>query len=123
MRWSRPGARTAPSSPAHCVGWDKLRAYVLGETDGVAKTPDWAAAITHVPAETIRRLALECADKPTMLTAAWSLQRADYGEQPYWMLAALAGMLGDDRQAGPRRRLRLRLAPTASARRAARCRR
>ena len=29
-----------------------------------------------------------------MLTAAWSLQRADYGEQPYWMLTALAGMLG-----------------------------
>src|SRR3712207_7102370 len=29
-----------------------------------------------------------------MLTAAWSLQRADYGEQPYWMLAALAAMLG-----------------------------
>ncbi|HYI82283.1 MAG TPA: molybdopterin-dependent oxidoreductase [Acetobacteraceae bacterium] len=79
---------------SHCVGWDKLRAYVLGETDGVAKTPDWAAAITHVPPETIRRLALECADKPTMLTAAWSLQRADYGEQPYWMLSALAGMLG-----------------------------
>jgi biotin/methionine sulfoxide reductase len=79
---------------SHCVGWDKLRAYVLGETDGVAKTPDWAAAITHVPPETIRRLALECADKPTMLTAAWSLQRADYGEQPYWMLTALAGMLG-----------------------------
>ena len=78
----------------HCVGWDKLRAYVMGESDGVAKTPEWAAAITHVPAETIRRLALECADKPTMLTAAWSLQRADYGEQPYWMLAALAGMLG-----------------------------
>jgi biotin/methionine sulfoxide reductase len=78
----------------HCVGWDKLRAYVTGEADGVAKTPDWAAAITHVPAETIRRLALECADKPTMLTAAWSLQRADYGEQPYWMLASLAAMLG-----------------------------
>jgi biotin/methionine sulfoxide reductase len=79
---------------SHCVGWDKLRAYVIGEADGVAKTPEWASAITHVPADTIRRLALECAEKPTMLTAAWSLQRADYGEQPYWMLTALAGMLG-----------------------------
>jgi biotin/methionine sulfoxide reductase len=79
---------------SHCVGWDRLRAYVKGEADGVPKTPDWASAITHVSAETIRRLALECADKPTMLTAAWSLQRADYGEQPYWMLTALAGMLG-----------------------------
>ncbi len=78
----------------HCTGWDKLRAYILGEADGTPKTPEWAEAITHVPAATTRRLALECADKPTMLTAAWSLQRADYGEQPYWMLTALAAMLG-----------------------------
>ncbi|GGG21991.1 biotin transporter BioY [Caldovatus sediminis] len=77
-----------------CVGWERLRAYVAGEADGVAKTPEWAEPITGVPAATIRRLALECAAKPTMLTAAWSLQRADYGEQPWWMLVALAAMLG-----------------------------
>jgi biotin/methionine sulfoxide reductase len=29
-----------------------------------------------------------------MLTSTWSLQRADYGEQPWWMLTALAAMLG-----------------------------
>src|SRR5579872_824909 len=29
-----------------------------------------------------------------MLTACWSLQRAEHGEQPYWMLVALAAMLG-----------------------------
>jgi biotin/methionine sulfoxide reductase len=78
----------------HCVGWDRLRPYVSGESDGTPKTPDWAAAITGVPAETITRLALECATKPCMLTAAWSLQRADHGEQPWWMLVALAAMLG-----------------------------
>ncbi|HYZ33741.1 MAG TPA: molybdopterin-dependent oxidoreductase [Crenalkalicoccus sp.] len=78
----------------HCVGWEKLRAYILGEADGQAKTPDWAAAITGVPADTISRLALDCAARPCMLTAAWSLQRADYGEQPWWMLVALAAMLG-----------------------------
>ncbi|WP_149535584.1 molybdopterin-dependent oxidoreductase [Siccirubricoccus phaeus] len=78
----------------HCVGWEKLRPYITGESDGTPKTPEWAAAITGVPAATITRLALECAAKPCMLTAAWSLQRADYGEQPYWMLVALAAMLG-----------------------------
>lgn len=78
----------------HCTGWEQLRAYILGEPDGTPKTPGWAEAITGVSAATIRRLALECAEKPTMLTAAWSLQRADYGEQPYWMLTALAAMLG-----------------------------
>ncbi|MCK8786638.1 molybdopterin-dependent oxidoreductase [Roseomonas sp. NAR14] len=76
------------------VGWERLRAYLLGEGDGIAKTPEWAAAITGVPAETIRRLALEAASVPTMLTATWSVQRAEHGEQPWWMLVALAAMLG-----------------------------
>src|SRR4029453_1102890 len=35
------------------------RSYLLGFADGVRKTPEWAAAITGMPAETIRRLALE----------------------------------------------------------------
>jgi biotin/methionine sulfoxide reductase len=78
----------------HCTGWERLRAYILGEADGQAKTPGWAAPITGIPEGTIRRLAHDCAAQPTMLTAAWSLQRADYGEQPYWMLVALAAMLG-----------------------------
>ncbi len=77
-----------------CVGWDRLRAYVTGESDGQPKTPEWAEPITAIPAETIRRIAMELADQPAMLTATWSLQRADYGEQPYWMLAALAAILG-----------------------------
>ncbi len=78
----------------HCTGWERLRAHILGEADGQAKTPDWASPITGIPVPTIRRLALDCAAQPAMLTAAWSLQRADYGEQPYWMLVALAAMLG-----------------------------
>jgi biotin/methionine sulfoxide reductase len=84
----------------HCVGWDRLRPYILGETDGTPKTPEWAAAITEVPAETIRRLALEAAGTPTMVTATWSLQRAEHGEQPWWMLVALAAMLGRIGQPG-----------------------
>jgi biotin/methionine sulfoxide reductase len=30
----------------------------------------------------------------TLITLAWSLQRGDHGEQPYWMAAVLAAMLG-----------------------------
>ena len=30
----------------------------------------------------------------TLITVAWSLQRAEHGEQPYWMSAVLAAMLG-----------------------------
>jgi len=76
------------------VGFDRFRAYVLGETDGLPKTPAWAAPITEVPAETIIRLAREAASLPTMLTATWSIQRAEHGEQPWWALVALAAMLG-----------------------------
>ena len=80
---------------ARCtVGWERLRAYVLGEVDGIAKTPEWAAAETAIPVGRIATLARDCAAQPTMLTAAWSLQRAERGEQPFWMLVALAAMLG-----------------------------
>jgi biotin/methionine sulfoxide reductase len=76
------------------TGFDRVRGYVLGEVDGVAKTPDWAAAITGVPAARIVALGRDCAAVPSMLTACWSLQRAEHGEQPFWMLVALAAMLG-----------------------------
>lgn len=75
---------------ARCtVGHAQLRAYTAD------KTPAWAAEITGVPAATIAQLARDAAAAPTMLAAAWSLQRAEYGEQPYWMLAALASILGN----------------------------
>ena len=76
------------------TGYDRLRDYVLGTADGIAKTPAWAAPITQVPAERIVALARDCAALPSMLTACWSLQRAEHGEQPFWMLVALASMLG-----------------------------
>ncbi len=80
---------------ARCtVGYDRLRAYIVGETDGTAKTPDWAADITGIPPAAIAQLARDCAANPSFLTMAWSLQRAERGEQPFWMLAALAALLG-----------------------------
>jgi biotin/methionine sulfoxide reductase len=78
----------------YCVGWEELRAYLLGEDDEVAKTAEWASAITGVPAGHIRTLALQMANQRTLLTVSWSVQRNDHGEQPYWMAAALAAMLG-----------------------------
>ena len=78
----------------HCVGWPALRAYILGESDGQAKTPAWAAPITGIAAETIVELARAIATEPTMITSAWSIQRQDYGEQPYWMTVALAAITG-----------------------------
>lgn len=78
----------------HCVGFAALRDYLEGNADGVAKTPEWAQAICEVPAATIRELARQARSVRTMLTCAWSLQRAHRGEQPYWACIALAAALG-----------------------------
>ncbi|MEU6140261.1 molybdopterin-dependent oxidoreductase [Streptomyces sp. NPDC047081] len=76
------------------VGYDRLRDYVTGVTDGRAKTPEWAAGICDVPADDIRALADEMAAKRTFISVAPALQRAEHGEQPVWMGIALAAMLG-----------------------------
>lgn len=78
----------------HTTGYERLRDYILGSDGGEARSPGWACAVTGVPEATIRDLAREMAGHRTMLTGTWSLQRADHGEQPYWMMIALAAMLG-----------------------------
>ena len=77
-----------------CNGWKELRAYIMGDEDGVAKTPEWAAEKTGVPAERIRKLAHDLQEHRTMLMVGWGIQRIQYGEQPHWMAFALASVLG-----------------------------
>jgi biotin/methionine sulfoxide reductase len=78
----------------YCIGFERVLPYVMGETDAQPKDAAWASIITGVPADTIRALARRMAATRTMLTASWSIQRADHGEQPYWALILLAACLG-----------------------------
>jgi len=78
----------------YCTGFERVRAYLLGENDGQPKDADWAAPLTDIPAGTIRALARRMASCRTMISASWSLQRADHGEQPYWAVILLASCLG-----------------------------
>lgn len=78
----------------YCTGWATLRSYLLGDSDGVPKTAEWAGAISSVEPDRIRSLASEMAAKRTLVTASWSIQRTDHGEQTYWMASSLAAMLG-----------------------------
>src|SRR5690349_13378386 len=78
----------------YCVGFERFERYVLGEDDGLPKTPEWAEQISEVPAEAIRTLARRMATHKTFITMSWSLQRTEFGEQAPWMGAALAVMLG-----------------------------
>ncbi|WP_311044493.1 molybdopterin-dependent oxidoreductase [Rhizobium sp. NZLR11] len=77
-----------------CTGEEEVRAYILGESDRVPKTPEWASAITGVPSETIVQLARDMAASKTIINASWSLQRQSHGEQAYWALVTLASHLG-----------------------------
>ncbi|MEM8579608.1 MAG: molybdopterin guanine dinucleotide-containing S/N-oxide reductase [Pseudomonadota bacterium] len=78
----------------YTVGFERFSAYLLGRRDGVPKSPEWAAAICEIPAETIRALARRMAKSRTMISIAWALTRQDHGEQPFWAAIALASMLG-----------------------------
>ncbi len=78
----------------YCVGFERFRAYIMGETDGLARDADWAAEITTVPAETIRDLARQMASSRTFIPMGWALQRAEHGEQPFWAGTVLMAMLG-----------------------------
>ncbi|MEU2123609.1 molybdopterin-dependent oxidoreductase [Nocardia niwae] len=78
----------------YTVGYDRFARYLRGAVDGVVKDPEWASAITGVPARRIRGLAREMAAARTLVTVSWSLQRARHGEQPLWAAVALAAMLG-----------------------------
>ena len=79
---------------AYTVGADRLIAYVLGEVDGKPKDADWAEAISGIDAATIRGLARRMAERRTLVTVSWGLQRTQHGEQPVWMGIALAALLG-----------------------------
>ncbi len=78
----------------YTVGFAQFADYLSGKSDGQAKSPEWAAAITEVPAETIRTLARRMAKSRTITMGGYSMQRASHGEQPIWMLVTLASMLG-----------------------------
>ena len=84
----------------YTTGFEKFRPYVMGETDGQPKSADWAAPICEIEAETIRGLARRMAAGRTMIAVAYALQRAEHGEQTYWMAATLAAMMGQIGQPG-----------------------
>lgn len=77
---------------------ESYKSYVLGESDGVPKTPEWAEKISKTPADTIINLAREYATtKPAALIQGWGPQRNAYGEQIVrgaTVLAAITGNVG-----------------------------
>jgi len=87
-------AHLPPGAPAGA----SYRSYLLGLSDGVAKTPEWAAAITGLPADTLRRLAIEFATtRPAALQCGYAPGRTLHGEQFHraaYALTAITGSVG-----------------------------
>ncbi|WP_408956626.1 DMSO/selenate family reductase complex A subunit [Natroniella sp. ANB-PHB2] len=92
----------------YCLGFDpsqmpegfashqSYKSYILGESDSIVKTPQWAEEISKVPADTIRRLAREYATaEAAALVQGWGPQRHAYGEQPVRGATVLAAMTGN----------------------------
>lgn len=78
----------------YCEGSQVWIDMLLGRTDGVLKNADWAAPITGIPAATLRELAQSLSQTRSLINVAWSLQRAEHGEQPFWAAVNLACLLG-----------------------------
>lgn len=72
--------------------------YLMGENDGIPKTPEWGETITGIPADTIRELAICYATtKPAAIIQGYGAQRNAYGEQSargVILLTCLTGNVG-----------------------------
>ncbi|MCY3987123.1 MAG: molybdopterin-dependent oxidoreductase, partial [Gammaproteobacteria bacterium] len=82
------------------TGFGEWKAYILGESDGTAKTPEWQEAETRVPAREVRALAREWGSKKTYLGAGgWGCGLGGAGRGPMgiqWarMMTILGAMQG-----------------------------
>ena len=95
----------------YCIGFDEqhmpegapknasYRSYVEGKgEDGIEKTPEWAAQITGIPADTIRKFAREVATStPVNINQGWGPQRHANGQNQansIYLLACVTGNVG-----------------------------
>jgi len=92
----------------YCIGFDErhmpagvppgesFESYVLGRSDGVPKTPEWASPITGIEAGAIHRLArLYGTLHPAQLLQGLGPQRHAHGEESVRAGIALASMTGN----------------------------
>jgi len=77
-------------------GFHKWRAYVMGDEDGEAKTPEWAEEKCGVPAETIREFArLYARSKPVHLQFHYAPAKIHQGEYAAGAAMLLQTMTGN----------------------------
>ncbi|MCL5735395.1 MAG: molybdopterin-dependent oxidoreductase [Actinobacteria bacterium] len=95
-QWIQTGSYDKEYVVTHVVGFDKFRAYVLGEEDGVPKTPKWAEEKTGIPSRIIKALARAWAAAPTSTVHGngGNMARSPYATENIRMEVCLLGMQG-----------------------------
>ena len=94
--WITEGTYDKEYVETHTVGFDKMKAYVLGEEDGVPKTPQWASPKCGVPVWTIKALARDWAKKIVTIGHYFGggMARGPYSTEPARLECVLLGMQG-----------------------------
>ncbi len=67
--WIKEGLYDKEYVKTHTVGFDAWKAYIMGEEDGIPKTPEWQEKETGVPAKDVRALAREWGGKRVYIAA------------------------------------------------------
>ena len=103
--WITEGTYDQAYLDTHTIGFDEdhmpagapknasVKSYIMGLSDGIKKTPEWAEPICGVKPRIIRALAREWASKPTGLQA-WRGCRTHGGQfvRSLWTLMAMQGL-------------------------------
>lgn len=85
----------------YTVGYKEFKDYLLGKHDGVVKDSVWAESISGIRSTKIKLLAEKLVNSHCpLITVSLSLQRAEHGEQPFWLAIVLAAMLGSIGKSG-----------------------
>ncbi|MBN1191049.1 MAG: molybdopterin-dependent oxidoreductase [Dehalococcoidales bacterium] len=97
--WLKDGTYDSAYIESHTLGFEEFKKHILGEEDGVARTPQWAEDICGVSARIIISLAREWASKRTMLAAGTrggesGICRQAYGTECPRLMVYLQAMQG-----------------------------
>ncbi|MBP1708098.1 MAG: molybdopterin oxidoreductase, partial [Chloroflexi bacterium] len=93
--WLAEGCYDKEYVVTHVVGFDKFRDYVMGQEDGVPKTPAWASPKCGVPEWTIKALARVWASRVTCIAGeGGNFMRGPYGHETARLAAIQLGLQG-----------------------------
>jgi trimethylamine-N-oxide reductase (cytochrome c) len=79
--WISEGTFDQDYLDTHTDGFDKWKAYIIGDEDGIAKTPQWASPLCGIPVYTLKAIARAWAKYVTTVT--YGVGAGGVGRGPY----------------------------------------